>query len=245
MIAHTLAPLFEAHGLTQQRGGRQVLAIDALRLDAAQIVLLTGANGAGKTTLLKVLAGLSIADRGVFQCLGTPMSCVEAARFCRGRHVYLHQTPYMFDTTVEQNIAYGLRVRGQSPAARQAEVRAALAWAGLDALATRPARELSLGEQQWVALTRAYVLAPSTLLLDEITANLDGDHRRQVHDMLLALRERATCVVFATHDPAPLLSRVDSHLHLDAGRLALPTRSAVQIIPLRREGGRPERPSRS
>ena len=167
------------------------------------------------------------------------------AGFGRGRHVYLHQTPYMFDTTVEQNIAYGLRVRGQSPAARQAEVRAALAWAGLDALATRPARELSLGEQQWVALTRAYVLAPSTLLLDEITANLDGDHRRQVHDMLLALRERATCVVFATHDPAPLLSRVDSHLHLDAGRLALPTRSDVQIIPLRREGGRPERPSRS
>lgn len=180
-----------------------------------------------------------------FPGLGTPMSCAEAARFCRGRHVYLHQTPYMFDATVEQNIACGLRVRGQSPAARQAEVRAALAWAGLEALAARPARELSLGEQQRVALTRAYVLAPSTLLLDEISANLDGDHRRQVHDMLLALRERATCVVFASHDPAPLLSRVDSHLDLDGGRLALPTRSDVQIIPLRREGGRPARPSRS
>ncbi len=245
MSVHGFAPLLEVEALSLTRARRQVLAVDALRLEQARIVLLTGANGAGKTSLMKVLAGLTVADHGAFHCLGTPMSRLEAARFCRGRHVYLHQTPYMFDASVEQNIAYGLRVRGQAPSERHAEVRAALSWAGLEALAARPARELSLGEQQRVALTRAYVLAPSTLLLDEITANLDADNRRQVHDMVVALREHGTCVLFATHDPAPLLGRVDDHLHLDGGRLAVPARDSAQVVPLRRDDARPEHPRRS
>jgi len=245
MSSHGYTALLEAEDLRLVRAGRQVLSIASLRLEQAQIVLLTGANGAGKTSLLKVLAGLTRADGGEFQCLGTPMSRGNAARFCRGRHVYLHQTPYMFDASVEQNIAYGLRVRGQSAGTRLAEVRAALAWAGLDNLAARPARGLSQGEQQRVALTRAYVLAPSVLLLDEITANLDGDHRRHVHDMLSALRERGTCVLFATHDPAPLLGRVDMHLHLEGGCLVHPMRSSAQVVPLRREGTRPDHPRRS
>lgn len=245
MSGNAFATLLEAEALGLQRVRRTILDIDALRLEAAQIVLLTGANGAGKTSLLKVLAGLHTADSGRFHGLGTPMNCEEAARYCRGRHVYLHQTPYMFDASVEQNIAYGLRVRGQPLHTRQAEVRAALAWAGLEALAARPARELSLGEQQRVALTRAYVLAPSALLLDEITANLDAAHRRHVHDMLSALRERGTCVVFATHDPAPLLSRVDHHLHIEAGRLTPPARGDAQVVPLRRDASHPAQPGRS
>lgn len=237
--------LLEVQSLTLSRAGRVVLDIDTLRLEPARILLLTGANGAGKTSLMKVLAGLGVADSGVFHGLGMSMSCREAARFCRGRHVYLHQTPYMFDSSVAQNVAYGLRVRGQTLATRHAEVQAALAWAGLEALATRPARALSLGEQQRVALTRAYVLAPNALLLDEITANLDAEHRRQVHDMLGALRERGTSVVFATHDPAPLLARVDHHLHLEAGRLTPPTRGTGQVVPLRRDSARPDSPRHS
>lgn len=233
-------PNFTTHVEVEQllltRAGRVVLDIHALRLEAASIVLLTGANGAGKTSLLKVLAGLEVADSGHFHGLGTPMSCAEGARFCRGRHLYLHQTPYMFDASVADNIAYGLRVRGMLATQRRAEVRAALAWAGLEALATRPARALSLGEQQRVALTRAYVLAPSVLLLDEITANLDADHRRHVHDMLGALRERGSSVLFATHDAAPLLSRVDRHLNLERGRLAATTDNAGDVVPLRRHG---------
>lgn len=235
MSAPTFTPLLEVEGLELSRAGRKVLHIEALRLEAAHILLLTGANGAGKTSLLKALAGLWVADRGRFHGLGMPLSCAEGARFCRGRHIYLHQTPYMFDASVEQNIAYGLRVRGMLATHRHAEVRAALAWAGLEALATRPARELSLGEQQRVALTRAYVLAPSVLLLDEITANLDAEHRRQVQDMLSALRERGSCVMFASHDPAPLLSRVDVHLHLDGGRLVAPSDAHGRVVALRRD----------
>jgi tungstate transport system ATP-binding protein len=230
-------PLLAVRGLEFAFGGRRVLDVGQLRIARGEAILLVGDNGSGKTTLLKILAGLLVAARGEFTCLGTTRAPRAAARFCRGRHVYLHQSPYMFDGTVEENIAYGLRQRGRDSAQQRIEIRDMLAWAELGHLVHRPARQLSTGEKQRVALTRARILAPSLLLLDEITANMDADSRRRTHTMIADLRRAGSSVVFATHDHASLEALCDQRLELAGGQLVdVPLTAGADVIPLRRDG---------
>ena len=165
------------------------------------------ANGSGKTTLLKVLAGLLAPQEARFKCLGVSMAGRTAARFCRGRHIYLHQTPFMFDGSVEENVSYGLRQRRRDGMQRRIEIRDALAWAQLEHLVHRRANELSVGEQQRVALTRARILAPSLLLLDEITANMDADSRKRTYEMIVDLRRAGSSIVFASQTITSRLRR--------------------------------------
>jgi tungstate transport system ATP-binding protein len=121
-------------------------------------------------------------------------------RALREAIVYVHQHPVMFSTSVAHNIGYGLEVRGQ-PADKVAQaVEEAMAWAGVGHLrATNPAL-LSGGEKQRVALARAKVLQPRLLLLDEPTANLDGQAREQVIELIPTLVEGGSSVVIACHD---------------------------------------------
>ena len=234
--------LIEVSDLVLDRGGRRVLDIAHLRVDRGRAILLCGANGSGKTTLLKTLAGLLIASGGNFHCLGSPMTPTAGARFCRGRYIYLHQTPYMFDGTVADNVAYGLGQRGRDRAQRHLEIRDALVWAELDHLIARPALQLSTGEQQRVALVRARILAPPLLLLDEITANMDSASRQRTHAMLSDLERAGSSVILATHDPAAAALAHAERIDLDAGRLVAPSRSAgpAEVIPLHRNLARPD-----
>jgi tungstate transport system ATP-binding protein len=228
------APLVELLGVRFERGRRRVLDIEHLALARGQVLLLGGANGSGKTTLLKLLAGLLVATGGVFRCLGATLAPRTAARFCRGRHVYLHQAPYLFDGTVEDNVAYGLKLRGRDPGQRRIEIRDALAWADLAHLVHRPARQLSAGEQQRVALVRARILSPALLLLDEITANMDRDSRRRTYALVDDLRRRGSSVVFASHDPEPRTALEATGLVLADGRLAATPPPSAAVIPLSR-----------
>lgn len=232
--------LIELDELILDREGRRVLDIAHLRIERGRAILLRGDNGSGKTTLLKTLAGLLVATSGRFRCLGSPLSPRAAARFCRGRHIYLHQTPYMFDGTVADNVAYGLGQRGRDRAQRQLEIRDALAWAELDHLIDRPALQLSTGEQQRVALVRARILAPPLLLLDEITANMDSASRQRTHAMLNDLERSESSVILATHDPAVAALAHAECLDLAAGRFVMPGRPAgsAAVIPLHRTAAR-------
>lgn len=231
--------LLDVEDLGVWLGRRQVLDVTRLRIERGVIIMLSGDNGSGKTTLLKCLAGLLPVRRARFRCLGMDMNRRTAARFCRGRHIYLHQTPYMFDGTVEENVAYGLKQRGRDLAQRRVEIRDALEWAGLAHLVHRPAKTLSTGEKQRVALTRARILSPSLLLLDEITANMDADSRRRAYDLIADLRRGGSSVVFATHDHEPVESICDAHYVLTEGTLSERRVSAASVIPLRRDGARP------
>lgn len=228
--------LIEVTDLGVELGRRRVLDVAELQIERSRIVLLCGDNGSGKTTLLKVLAGLLIAGRGVFHCLGSRMSPRSAARFCRGRHVYLHQTPYLFDGTVAANVSYGLELRGHDRARREVEIREALAWAGLDHLADRPSAQLSTGEKQRVALVRARVLAPPLLLLDEITANMDKTSRQRVHTMLADFQRAGSSVVIATHDSDALATLATARVELAGGRVIerSPAAGNATIIPFQR-----------
>lgn len=142
----------------------------------------------------------------------------------------------MFDASVADNVAYGLR-RRRLPAAQIGQrVAAALRWASLDHLANRPARALSGGERQRVALVRAWVLEPNVLLLDEPMASLDQAARQQTCNLIARLRRDAVTMVVISHDAQQLSAVASDHLHLQDGHLRVlhprPTAAGAEVVML-------------
>ena len=197
---------------------RTVLDIDELTVAQGECVVLHGENGAGKSTLLKILSGLVMPDRGVAAIDGVTLSWRQALRVFRKEVVYLHQTPYLFDRSVEDNIAYGLKRRIPSREEVKLKVAEALEWAELSHLAKRNARELSGGEKQRVALTRARILAPRLLLLDEPTTAMDRHSRDQSFALIQDLARNGNAVYIATHEAAELY-QPDRIIEMENGQL--------------------------
>ena len=193
--------LFSVTGLVKRFGERVMFDGARLDLEAGSGYVLTGANGTGKTTLLRILAGLETSESGqlVFRAQASAVS--EYPEAWRREIVYVHQQPYLFGTTIEENLEYGLARRDIPGTERQARVSEALAWAGLADRRDVPPHKLSGGEKQRAALARVKVLDPTLLLLDEPTANLDGDARKQVLELVTALCIENHTVVVASHDP--------------------------------------------
>jgi len=200
-------------------GGEPLLAVARFELPAGSCTILSGRNGAGKTTLLKIAAGLMRPDQATVQTGGTCVDWRSARPTLRKHSIYMHQHAYMFDTSVADNVAYGLRKAGVPAAQRNDAVHKALEWAGLAQLAARNARHLSGGERQRLALARARVLSPAVLLLDEPTTNMDREARQQSFFLIRRLVSEGTGVVIASHDRQIIGQLGDQHLHLADGRL--------------------------
>jgi tungstate transport system ATP-binding protein len=201
--------------LRKSFGARRLLELDALEFEAGRAYVITGGNGAGKSTLLRILAGLEPAEIEGLQFPGEPAVGAQA----RQRIVYVHQHPYLFHTSVAGNIAYGLKARGINGAERERLVEEAIAWAGVGSLRRVPPGKLSGGEKQRVALARAKVLAPRLYLLDEPTANLDGDGRRQTIELVQKLARDGAAVVMACHDREIIELPEVRRFHLEQGKL--------------------------
>lgn len=200
--------------LTKSVGGRLLLDLPRFDIAAFSRTVLTGRNGSGKTTLLKIIAGLEPPDMARVVLDGRVFSWPAARRLLRRRSVYLHQHPVMFDRTVWDNVAYGLRLRGDSSDRISVQVDDALRWAGLDHLAKRQARLLSGGEKQRVALIRARVLEPEILLLDEPLAGMDTASRQQTLELIQRLSQEGRGIVITSHEP-DLIDLVNGrHFHL-------------------------------
>ncbi len=195
------APLLQWSGLQKSFGDRVLFADAALTLQAGHGYVLSGANGSGKTTLLRMLAGLEPRDGGSLSFRDEHAPDGGVPEHWRREIIYVHQQPYLFRSTIAQNLEYGLRLRGVDAAERGNRVAEALVWAGLAGCAAVPPQKLSGGEAQRLALARAKLLNPALLLLDEPTANLDGAARRQVLDLVTALCLDDHTVLIATHDP--------------------------------------------
>jgi tungstate transport system ATP-binding protein len=196
-----VSALLVIESLRKRYGGRELFDIGRFTLDAATAYVLTGMNGAGKSTLLRVLGGLERAeiDSMRFEC-DDVLRMHPYPRALREAIVYVHQHPILFSTSVADNIGYGLQVRGVPKEEAARRVREAMAWAGVAHLnGTNPAT-LSGGEKQRVALARAKVLCPKLLLLDEPTANLDGQAREQVIELIPTVVEAGGTIVIACHD---------------------------------------------
>jgi tungstate transport system ATP-binding protein len=200
-------------------GGEPLLAVARFELPAGSCTILSGRNGAGKTTLLKIAAGLMRPDQVKVQIDSACVDWRSARPTLRKHSIYMHQHAYMFDTSVANNVAYGLRKAGVPAAQRDDAVRTALEWAGLAPLAARNARHLSGGERQRLALARARVLSPAVLLLDEPTTNMDREARQQSFFLIRRLVSEGTGVVIASHDRQIIGQLGDQHLHLADGRL--------------------------
>ncbi|MBT5486117.1 MAG: ATP-binding cassette domain-containing protein, partial [Deltaproteobacteria bacterium] len=166
-------PLLVFREIEKSFSGSQILCGVDLSLYPGKCILLSGKNGVGKTTLLKIIAGLEIPDLAKIEFSGKINCWNKAVRSVRKEIIYLHQHPIMFSSTVESNVAFGLRFTSLNRKQRRESVEEALEWAGLMNVAKKQAKTLSGGIQQRVAFTRARIMKPKVLLLDEPMANMD------------------------------------------------------------------------
>ncbi|MFT5449343.1 MAG: tungstate transport system ATP-binding protein [Gammaproteobacteria bacterium] len=181
--------------LVLRRGGRAILDDVDVRIAAGGTTVLMGPNGAGKSILLRVLAALVTPDSGVVRWAGAP-----PIRALRPRLGFVFQKPVLLRRSAIANIRHALHAAGCSRARSSARARDALEFAGLLHLQDSPARLLSGGEQQRLAIARALALEPEVLFLDEPTANLDPAATAQIETMVRHLSSRTKKVVLVTHD---------------------------------------------
>jgi len=176
-----------------QAGATAILNRLSLTITPGAPTLIVGPNGAGKTTLLRLCMGLAAPSTGRVTWGGradrTPL-----------RRAILFQRPVMLRRTAAANVAYALAQAGTPHKQRAQRVTALLDRVGLSDLAQRPARRLSGGEQQRLALARALARDPEILLLDEPTANLDPAATRSVEEIVLMAAQSGIKIVMASHD---------------------------------------------
>jgi len=214
--------VFTVNNLEVVLGEKKVLDIPLLSLPDESIIALTGPNGSGKTTLLQVLAALLDPQHGTVLFRDRPL--YPAADSVRGELRkelgIVTQAPYLFRTTVGQNVSYGLARRGVDRQTRRKEGDKALELVGLEGFGDRPSTALSGGEAQRVALARALVLEPEVLLLDEPFANVDTVSRSVIERVLSQVnRYEKRSVIFTTHDMDQAYRMADAVVTLFEGKV--------------------------
>ena len=174
---------------------RAVTILDRISLTLAPgaPTVLIGPNGAGKTTLLRLAMGLLAPSSGRVTWGGRPHAVPT-------RRAIVFQRPVMLRRSAAGNVRYAFSAAGLERHERRARANELLALVGLAALGQRPARKLSSGEQQRLALARALAKEPQVLFLDEPTASLDPAATKAVEDVVRAVSARGIKVVMSTHD---------------------------------------------
>lgn len=204
--------------LTKKYNGKELFSIPLLSLHQNDVIHLGGENGSGKTTLMKLIAALDSPSSG---CIVVDNKERRRWRFRSGEKgvIYMHQTPYLFSGSVEDNLRYGLLNHFNDKSLIEYKVDYALQVAKLSAFATQEARTLSGGEKQRLALARAAILEPSWLLLDEPTANMDHHSIDVVAFMVDALIQQKCGIMISSHQKTHLTHICRRRLQLKAGRL--------------------------
>lgn len=209
----TILPL-AARGLLYEAGGRRLIDGIDLGLEPGRRTVVIGPNGAGKSLLLRLLHGLIEPASGEVLWRGRP-----ADREVRARQAMVFQKPVLLRRSVAANIDYALAARGIAASERRERVAAALRMGRLEEHAGRPARVLSGGEQQRLALVRALAVEPELLFLDEPSASLDPASTLAVEELVLGAHARGTAIVLVTHDLGQARRLADEVVFLHRGRL--------------------------
>ncbi len=203
----------ELDNLTFSVGATPIIQGISARIEAGPRTIILGPNGAGKSVLMRLCHGLlqPTAGRIVWHGLrnGDP----------RRHQAMVFQRPVMLRRSALANVVYGLRLAGKSR--RESELRAmdVLEVVGLAPHAGRPARVLSGGEQQRLALARAWALGPDVLFLDEPTANLDPASTQDIENIIQAIHASGTKIIMTTHNLGQARRLGDEVLFISQGRM--------------------------
>jgi tungstate transport system ATP-binding protein len=191
--------------------GRTIIDRVSAEIGDGPRTIILGPNGAGKSVLMRLCHGLLRPTAGNILWKGTTGG--------RRRQAMVFQRPVMLRRSALANIVYGLKLAGISPRERVLRAHDVLEAVGLADIAERPARVLSGGEQQRLALARAWALGPEVLFLDEPTANLDPGAVREVESLIGQIRAGGTKIVMTTHNLGQAKRLGDEILFLNQGRL--------------------------
>ncbi|HEX3001709.1 MAG TPA: ABC transporter ATP-binding protein [Methanoregula sp.] len=188
--------------LSRSFGRKEALKDISLEIRKGEIFTLIGPSGSGKSTLIRLMDLLDSPSTGKIFFNGIDTSGPEKDRLAiRRRMSMVFQKPAVLNTSVAENVAFGLTFRGVPAKEAQEKVKSALHLVGLADLYERKAVTLSGGEMQRVALARAMVTEPEVLLLDEPTANLDPVSSEMIEDLIISINKRfGTTIVLSTHD---------------------------------------------
>src|SRR5881394_1426666 len=198
------------HNLTKSYGGRMVVGGVSLEVASGEIVGLLGPNGAGKTTTFYMTVGLTAPDSGRVELDGQDVT--DDPMYIRARKGigYLPQEPSIFrGLTVEQKILAILETMGLDAATRRSRLRELLAELGLTPLAQAPAHTLSGGERRRTEITRALVISPKFILLDEPFAGIDPIAVSDIQKIIFHLKERGIGVLITDHNVLQTLKITD------------------------------------
>ncbi len=198
------------HNLTKSYGGRTVVRDVSLNVASGEVVGLLGPNGAGKTTTFYLVVGLTSPDRGRVSLNGADVTSDPMYQRARKGIGYLPQEPSIFrGLTVEQNILLILETLNLSRRARRARVQELLEELNLTPLAKSPAHTLSGGERRRAEITRALVISPSFILLDEPFAGIDPIAVTDIQEIIFHLKARGIGVLITDHNVRETLRITD------------------------------------
>jgi tungstate transport system ATP-binding protein len=191
--------------------GRTIIDGVSMEITEGSRTIILGPNGAGKSVLMRLCHGLLRPTSGDIRW-GAPGGG-------RQRQAMVFQRPVMLRRSALSNIVYGLKLAGVAREERELRARDVLEAVGLASVAERPARVLSGGEQQRLAVARAWALGPEVLFLDEPTANLDPGAVRDLESLVGQIHAGGTKIVMSTHNLGQARRLGDEILFLSQGRL--------------------------
>ena len=215
---------FDLQSVSVHFGAREALKNVDLQIAQGDRLALIGANGSGKSTLLRVLHGLISSKPGQSRQIGQLSGCFSVHEDVR--QAMLFQRPHMLRMSAQANVAMAAWLGGTPWALAKTQALVALQRVGLEGEARRPARALSQGQQQRLALARAWVMQPNVLLLDEPTASMDPHAKREVENLMHAFAKfsdpingQGMTLIFASHNLGQV-KRLATHVaYLEQGQL--------------------------
>ena len=212
--------ILEARNIQVRAGRALLLDIPSLSVREGEVLSVIGPNGAGKTTLLQTLFSLQKPFQGEIFYRGQPVHADHYAIDYRRKLAMVFQEPLLFDTTVFDNVASGLKIRRMKGREIRDLVEEQLKRLGIAHLSGRSARTLSGGEAQRTSLARAFAISPEILFLDEPFASLDPPSRDTlIEDLGRILRQTRTTTLMATHDRLDALRLSDRIAIMKEGQI--------------------------